>query len=125
MKNSILKIKRPIIFILAFILVSVSFIVNAKMRHHDPAERAKKQTEWMKKELNLSDGQAAKAEIINSSYAEKRFEIMKKFREEMKAVNEAKETELSTVLTKEQMATLKEKKQEFRKNKKQHCNKHK
>ena len=73
-----------------------------------PEERAEMQTSMMKKELNLSAEQEAKVHKINLKYAKKGQAIMltqesnTEKAPKMKAMNQEKDEELKTALTKEQ-----------------------
>lgn len=87
-----------------------------------PEERAKKQTEWMKKDLQLTDVQAAEVEKINSKYAIESDKLKQEFKEKRKINSTNKNAELKKVLTPEQYTKLEQiraEKKEQRKHKKQ------
>jgi Spy/CpxP family protein refolding chaperone len=88
---------------LAFVLSGMLFTIGAKGFGSlpDPQVMAKKQTEWMKKDLSLSDEQSTKVEGINLKYAKK-----------MDALHQDKEKELQGVLSKEQFDKYKAKKEQ-------------
>ncbi|MDR1779389.1 MAG: DUF4890 domain-containing protein [Tannerella sp.] len=83
----------------------------------DPAEMAKRQTDWMKSELKLSDEQTVAVDAINVSYSKKMQEMFAggpggdfdEMREKMTKLNADKEAELAKVLTAEQLETYKKK----------------
>ncbi len=111
---------------------------NAQDKQQRPAaERAKKQTERMTKELGLNADQAAKVDATNAKYAEK-MDAMRADRKEKMAetkgkgaeLNDARMAEMKDVLTPEQYAKMeknreamqerhKEKRQEMRGTKKE------
>lgn len=80
----------------------------------------KKQTEWMKTELSLSDDQTAKVETINQKYSDKRKAMHQEHRKQMKALRDDQEKEFKSVLSKEQIAKLEAKKAERKEKRKQH-----
>jgi hypothetical protein len=114
----------PIKMKIIFMLSAMCIIFGANAQHNpnhdqDPAKGAKKQTEWMKTELSLSDDQAAKVESINLTYAQKRKELREQMHKQMKGLEEDKNKELTTVLTKEQISKYESKKSEMRDQRKQ------
>jgi Spy/CpxP family protein refolding chaperone len=92
--------------VLAFVMSSMVFVpaANASFVKPDPQAMAKKQTEWMKKDLALSDAQTSKVEDINLKYAKK-----------MESLREDKEKDLEGVLSKDQFTKYKAKKAEHMK----------
>lgn len=86
-------------------------------------ERAKKTTEWMVKELSLSQDQVAPVDSINLLFTKTQQILFQssegsrdKMRDAMTALEKEKETALSKVLTKEQLETYKEKAKEMMNN---------
>jgi Spy/CpxP family protein refolding chaperone len=102
-------------FTLLFMLITAAVSVQAQHHMRDPEDNAKKQTEWMKTELSLTNDQAVQVESINLKYAEKR----KVLKEQMKALHEEQKKELEAVLTKEQIQKMETKKAEMRENHKE------
>jgi Spy/CpxP family protein refolding chaperone len=102
MKNSRIRTKA-----LALILSLMLFTFGAKAHWNlpDPQTVAKKQTEWMKKDLSLSEDQTKKVEDINLKYAKK-----------MESIHQNKEKDLQDVLNKDQFEKYKAKKAEHMKN---------
>jgi len=80
----------------------------------NPEDMAKRQTEWMTKELSLTDAQVAPVDSINLVYAKKQAELFKPdgdreaMREKMTALNAEKEKAFAAVLTEEQLKKYKE-----------------
>lgn len=103
------------VFTLLFAVMLFAFGAYAQHKRPDPTERAKKQTEWMKTELNLTGDQTAKVEKINLTYAEKKKAIMDKMHQEMKALHKSQDEEINAVLTPDQQAKYKTKKEEHKK----------
>lgn len=92
---------------------------RGERRQFDPAETAKRQTEWMKTELKLTDKQVAPVDSINLVYAKKQGELFQNRdgdrearRQAMTDLNTKKEAALGKVLTKEQLETYKKRVQE-------------
>jgi Spy/CpxP family protein refolding chaperone len=102
-------------------------------RQFDPEEFAKRQTEWMKQELNLTESQTKKVDSINVVFAKKQQEMFQNRRnndenaseadrqaarekrmKEMQDMNDKKEAALAKVLTKEQLETYRKKSEEMR-----------
>jgi len=91
-------------------------IQNPQYQQMSPVERAKQETEWMKKDLVLTAQQLAKVDSINLRYAKKRSEMRSQMqgqdREAMMAkmqeMQTQKEAELKPVLTEDQMKKYKE-----------------
>lgn len=116
------EIKLRLLFTLSFMLIlSFLFVAfQAKGQYkHDPEKFAKKQTEWMKTELSLSDDQASKVSTINIDYAQKKKALKEEMRKQMQSLEQDKQKELSTVLTKEQVTQYEAKKAEMKAKRKQ------
>jgi Spy/CpxP family protein refolding chaperone len=103
-----MKTKKIIMFAAALLIAIAASAQNApakgKKAPKTPEEKAKKQTEWMKKDLQLTDDQAQQIEDINLKYAKKaetRREALKTEHEKFKA---EKEADLKKVLTPDQYA---------------------
>jgi hypothetical protein len=85
-----------------------------------PEDRAKKITEWMKTNLQLSDAQVAQVEPINLKYANKAQELQgstspkKQKLLVLKDIETAKDEELKKVLTPDQFKTYSAKKEELK-----------
>jgi hypothetical protein len=76
----------------------------------DPAEMAKRTTDWMKTELKLNDDQSAKVEKINLTIAQERVAMFEKangdfesMRGEMEKLNAKTLAEFEKILSKEQL----------------------
>jgi hypothetical protein len=104
--------KKKIVFMLFTMFIYVG--ANAQDKEHNPESKAKKQTEWMKTELSLTEDQSTKVEGINLSYANKKKALKENMRNQMKSLEEEKQKELAAVLSKEQMAKLDAKKVEMK-----------
>ncbi len=70
---------KKILFI-AFIVIA-SFAMAQPGGNFNPEERAKRQTEYLTKELDLSKDQAKKVEAINIKYSKKMMGIFSKMRD--------------------------------------------
>jgi hypothetical protein len=76
-----------------------------------PEERAKRETEWMKTDLVLTEKQIPLVDTINLKYAKKQDELRKQmegqdresFRPKMEEMQKQKNEELKTVLTEDQL----------------------
>jgi hypothetical protein len=96
--------------------ISTFRIQNPQMQQMSPEERAKQETEWMKKDLELNAQQLVKVDSINLKFAKKRSEMRSQMqgqdRETMMAkmqeMQSQKETELKSVLTEDQLKKYKE-----------------
>jgi hypothetical protein len=85
-------------------------------RQFSAEEIAKRNTDWMTKDLNLEKGQIAPVDSINLLYAKAQLTMFQavdgdreKIREAMKELGVKKEEALSAVLTKEQLDLYKKK----------------
>lgn len=111
----------------ALIMSAVLFVSQANAQTDGPkhphkgGERfsPKKQTEWMKTELSLSDDQTAKVETINQKYSDKRKAMHEEHRKQMKALKDEQDKEFQSVLNKDQYAKLEAKKAEMKEKRKQ------
>jgi Spy/CpxP family protein refolding chaperone len=102
-------------------------------REFNPEDFAKRQTEWMKKELSLTDAQTKKVDSINLVFAKKQQEqfanrqrggenqtdaerqaAREKRMKEMQDLNAKRDSAYAKVLTKEQLETYKKKSEEMR-----------
>jgi hypothetical protein len=104
----------------SFIFLSVYALGQSNRSVPPPAERAKKQTEWMRTHLNLTDAQAAQAESINLNYANKTEQLRINAQDKrqklktLKSYAKAKDDELKKVFTAEQYKTYQAKKEELK-----------
>ena len=109
--------------LLAAVLMFVctfSYAQNNGRQRMTVEERAKRTTEWMQKELKLSDDQVKKVEPINLSFAKATQELREKtsrddrkgMREAMEKLGKERDEALAKVLTEEQMKLYKEKMKE-------------
>ena len=105
-------------------IVLIAITTAFAFKGHDPAARAKKQTEWMKKELSLTDDQTSKVENINLKYAQKKKEIIEQMHKQMSALDKDKTSDLQGVLNKEQLSKYESKKAEMKEKRKDHGKKH-
>lgn len=89
-------------------------------RHSSPEDRARWQTEWMKKELSLDSAIVAKVFDINLKYASKVDAIMRTDssryakRRDVSVLMKAKDSELEKVLTPDQFKLYLQKKEAAR-----------
>jgi hypothetical protein len=103
------------------VLFLIAFHANSQEHKMPPADvRAEKITNWMKTNLNLTEVQLPAVQSINLKYAKMNDEVKNKQdrKEKMDAVKsneQAKEVELSKVLTKDQMKIYRNKKEEMKK----------
>ncbi|HRF79144.1 MAG TPA: hypothetical protein PL070_03575 [Flavobacteriales bacterium] len=107
--------KLMIIAVLAGLTVATQAQDKARK---SPEERAKMRTEHMAKELELTPEQKAKVEAINLKYAGKATELRKEreaerteARKEGKAMHDAHDAEMKTVLTPDQYTRWQAKKE--------------
>lgn len=104
--------RKQIIFLL--ILNIMFLMVKAQQTKQSPEERAKKQTELLTKELNLSQDQADKIYQINVNHFNKLAKLRnsnlskEEEKQKIKDLLQQRRLELKKVLTKEQMEKLKE-----------------
>ena len=111
-------------FKILFMLTGIFTIFSASAQYkQDPEKNAKKQSEWMKTELALSEEQVSKIEAINLSYAKKRKALKEEMHKQMKSLREDKQKELSAVLTKEQAEKYEKKKAEMKVKRREHYKK--
>jgi Spy/CpxP family protein refolding chaperone len=89
-------------------------------RQFNAEEYAKRQTEWMKKELSLTETQIAPVDSINLLYAKKQQELFQnggtdrdKRRQAIAELTTKKNEAFAKVLTKEQLETYKKKSEEL------------
>ncbi|MDR1783855.1 MAG: DUF4890 domain-containing protein [Dysgonamonadaceae bacterium] len=106
--------------IFAAFILSISAVTFAQPPgggQFSPEDMAKRQTEWMKTELKLTDAQIAPVDSINLVYAKKQGELFQQgggggdreaMREKMTALNAEKEKAFAAVLTEEQLKKYKE-----------------
>lgn len=103
-----------------FMFLFLSISVNAQNTMQSPTYRATKLTEWMKKDLQLTDGQASKIQDINLKYANKTEEVKnstvgkRQKIQTLKNNERAKDAELKQVLNETQYKTYVNKKNELK-----------
>jgi len=105
-----MKTKKLLVILFAIMMgVSVAAQANEGKHgkgHQTPEERAKKQTEMMKQQLQLNETQATQVEQINAKYAAQSDQLKQEVKDKMKAQGSQKNAELKAVLTPEQYAKL-------------------
>ncbi len=107
--------KRTIMFTAAiFCLAMVAGAQQQGQRGGTPEERVKRQTEWMKTELKLTDAQMAKVDSIYLASEKETAALREKItdrqerREAMRPIMEKRQAALKTVLTEEQLKKVQE-----------------
>ncbi|MBN2747606.1 MAG: hypothetical protein JXR34_12840 [Bacteroidales bacterium] len=110
------------IVIVLFVLLANGAIAKAQSQKLTAEERAAKQTEWMKTELNLSNEQEAKVSDINLRYVKAIADVRAAVADEndrkarIKELQKQRIVELRKVLTPEQREKLKQLVKEKRQN---------
>jgi hypothetical protein len=105
-----LNVMRQILSVVCvFILISVSVNAQPPRGQYNPEDMAKRQTEQMKADLELSDEQVKTVGVINDKYSKKMGEAFQQsagnreqMRETMQKMRSEKNEELKEVLTAEQ-----------------------
>jgi len=96
------------ITVVLLLCAAAVFAQMEELRNSTPMQRAKLQTFFMQKRLNLAPGQVKQVQGINLKYAEQMEPIIRgnggklKKARQANAINEAKDNELRTVLSGEQ-----------------------
>jgi len=96
------------------------FAQMEELRNSTPMQRAKLQTVFMQRKLNLAPGQVKQVQSINLKYAEQMEPVIKgtggklKKMREANAINEAKDNELKAVLSGDQYQAYLASKEEMR-----------
>jgi protein CpxP len=118
--------KKLMMMIAACSIVAFSFAQVSKPAKGKPEMKAKKHTEWMKKELNLSPEQETKIYDINLSTITKAKAIKNDAsldsasrKAKLKEIHKARLVEYKKVLNADQLALLKQKAKEHRATKKE------
>lgn len=115
--------KKTILFFALVSLMMTSFAQQPGRQRMTVEERVKMTTEWMTKELNLTEEQIAPVDSINELFIKAQQIIFEnagedadreKIMETMQALNKEKENALAGVLTEEQLETYKKKIEEQR-----------
>jgi peptidoglycan hydrolase CwlO-like protein len=70
------------------IALIVAPVIGFAQQTQTPAEEAKKQTEWMQKNLDLTEDQLEEVKALNTEYADKRTEIMNSQDEKQDKLND-------------------------------------
>ena len=106
--------------VVLFVLMGINNVI-AQPRPGNPGEMAKRQTEWMVKELSLNKDQAAKVEKLNTDFSEKMEKLRlesagdrEAMRSKMQTIRTEQQDELKKILTKEQFETYQKKMEERR-----------
>ncbi len=96
------------------LLIASSLFAQApnKKPERTPEEKAKKQTEWMTKKLQLTEKQVAEVEKINKKFASEADKQRKEQMEKREKQRTQHEAELKKVLTPEQIAKYDEMKKQ-------------
>jgi len=104
-------------------LFIVSFTVSAQRPQGTPEENAKRNTEWMKTELNLSPAQVAPIDSVNLVFAKAQAKLMENangdfasMREDMQKLNALRLVAYEKILTDEQMQAYKKRMEERMRN---------
>ncbi len=112
----------PIIIVVCSTITFLHAQTGDELRNSTPEERAKRQTEWMKKELSLDSATEAKVHSINLKYADANQSLVNSSGskisklQKVKANSAAKDDELESVLNKNQYEKYLQRKEEVRKN---------
>jgi hypothetical protein len=100
-------------------LLAVVSLPTAAQPPRDPETAAKYQTEWMQRELSLTEAQLPKVQELNLTYAKKQRALLAgkeadrtQRRADWKALQQEKETQVKTLLTEAQWKLYEQKKQE-------------
>jgi len=117
------------IYLLAFVLLTTTFAFAQRpeggqgqggMRQMSAEQIAQRNTDWMKKDLNLTEDQVAPVDSINLVYAKAQVALFQSasgdresMRAAMKDLMAKKEDALSSVLTKDQMDLYKQRMSEM------------
>ncbi len=99
--------------------VAVSLLVATLVKaqgdeKRTPEERAKFQTEWMSRKLDLNETQLSQVEAINLKYAQKNEPVLKSNErkvaklKKLKSIQNEKDSELKSVLSADQYKTYQE-----------------
>jgi len=120
MRTTIIKAVSTVAFV--FTVLTVAYAQGPHSRMRAPVERARWQTDWMKKELSLDSAVIARVYAINLKYAQRMDSLMRSDntqhgnRSNMRALMDAKDQELEKVFTAEQFKLYLQKKEEMRQN---------
>lgn len=113
------------ILLTTVLLLSVSLITLAQNRRERPSpeDMAKRNTEWMTKELSLTEDQIVLVDSVNLVFAKAQQRIFEEIgenfegvRETMQALEEEKVKAFSEVLSEDQLELYKKKRDEMRQN---------
>jgi hypothetical protein len=120
MRTTIIKVVSTVVFIFTVLTGIPAQGPHSRMR--TPEERARWQTDWMKKELSLDSAVIAKVYAINLKYAQRMDSLMRSDntrhgnRPNMRTLMDAKDKELEKVFTAEQFKLYLQKKDQMRQN---------
>ena len=111
-----MKIYKKLIVGIFLLLPMVIMAQNSRFMNSTPEERAQAHTEWMQKNLNLSNSQLDKIKPINIKYAHEMEKIKNSDMSNMEKIKVVKEVdkkriaEFKTVLSSEQLKIYNDKK---------------
>lgn len=114
-----MKIYKKLIVGMFLLLPMVIMAQNSRFMNSTPEERAQAHTEWMQKNLNLSNSQLDKIKPINIKYAHEMEKIKNSDMSNMEKIKVVKEVdkkriaEFKTVLSSEQLKIYNDKKKEL------------
>ena len=114
-----MKIYKKLIVGIFLLLPMVIMAQNSRFMNSTPEERAQAHTEWMQKNLNLSNSQLDKIKPINIKYAHEMEKIKNSDMSNMEKIKVVKEVdkkriaEFKTVLSSEQLKIYNDKKKEL------------
>jgi len=113
---------KKILFVIACLFI-VSLTASAQRVQRSPEENAKRMTELMTTELNLTPEQVAPIDSINLVFAKAQAKLMEKangdfasVREDMQKLNALRVAEYAKILTDEQLQSYQKMMEERRKN---------
>ena len=105
--------------VLFLFLITLSFTAYSQSASSTPEERAQRWDNWMKEQLALTPEQQGKVQEINLRYAKQNENLKtatasrrEKFKE-LRSIDKEKDSELKTILTKDQFPIYQEKKKAF------------
>lgn len=100
-----MKTRKMLLSLLSLLIAGSLFAQGPKEKpERTPEEKAKKQTEWMTKKLQLTEKQVAEVEKINKKFASEADKQRKEQMEKREKQRTQHEAEIKKVLTPEQIA---------------------
>ncbi len=104
-----MKTKKVFATLIAIMMVATVVAQQGQKKgNRTPEERAQRQTEWMKQDLQLTQEQTTKVEAINLKYAIESNNMQQEFKTKRATHRAQKDAELDKVLSPEQVTKLKE-----------------